>query len=47
MTGCMASVILITKKKIFVANIGNSKVYLVKDKKYTPLIENHHPDAFD
>lgn len=28
----MASVILITKKKIYVAHIGDSKIYLMKDK---------------
>jgi len=43
----MASVILLTKKNIYAAHIGDSKAFLMRDKNYIALFEDHALDSID
>ena len=43
-TGCTANVVLITPKKIYVANAGDSRSVLCRNGETIPLSIDHKPD---
>ena len=44
-TGCTANVALITEKKIYVANAGDSRSVLCRGGNTLPLSEDHKPES--
>ena len=42
--GCTACVALVTKTEVYVANAGDSRCYLSKDKKALAMSKDHKPD---